>query len=179
MALDRRVPGANDPADGKRGTRLDGGAWAGGQGVSASNGDDGPPVRLRVPARAENVFVVRQALTGLGQALGVERSVLDDIKIAVTEACTNVVVHAYRDGEGLLEVEAWPDGHRLLVVVRDHGPGVAPRADRASAGLGLGLPLMATLSEEMLITTGADGANEVHMTFALAAADEAGPDAGA
>ncbi len=176
MALDRRVPGANDPADGKRGARLDRGACAGGQVVSATNGNGGPPIRLRVPARAENVFVVRQALTGLGQALGVDRAVLDDIKIAVTEACTNVVVHAYRDGEGLLEVDAWPDGPRLLVVVRDHGPGVAPRADRASAGLGLGLPLMATLSEEMRIMTGDDGANEVHLTFALAPPDA--PDAG-
>jgi serine/threonine-protein kinase RsbW len=141
--------------------------------VSATSG--GPPVRLRVPARAENVFVVRQALTGLGQALGVHRGVLDDIKIAVTEACTNVVVHAYRDGEGPLEVDAWPDEDHLRVVVRDRGPGIVPRADPPSTGLGLGLPLMASLSEEMRIATGEDGATEVHMTFALMpAADEVG-----
>jgi serine/threonine-protein kinase RsbW len=133
--------------------------------MSTVNG--GPPIRLRVPARAENVFVVRQALTGLGQALDLDRALIDDIKIAVTEACTNVVLHAYRDADGPLEIEAWPGDGRLRVVVRDQGGGITPRADPPSPGLGLGLPLMAALTEEMRLAHAADGGTEVHMTFAF------------
>lgn len=135
---------------------------------------EAPAVRLTVPARAESVPVVRQALSGLGQALGLDDSLIDDIKIAVTEACTNVVIHAYRDREGPLEVRAWPQEGRLLVTVRDEGGGFAPRAEASSPGLGLGLPLIAALSEEMRITTGEDGANEVHMLFDLDRADPGG-----
>jgi serine/threonine-protein kinase RsbW len=135
---------------------------------------EAPAVRLTVPARAESVPVVRQALSGLGQALGLDDSLIDDIKIAVTEACTNVVIHAYRDGEGPLEVRAWPQEGRLLVIVRDEGGGFAPRAETSSPGLGLGLPLIAALSEEMRITTGEDGANEVHMLFDVERVDPGG-----
>jgi anti-sigma regulatory factor (Ser/Thr protein kinase) len=142
--------------------------------VSAVNG--GPPIRLRVPARAENVFVVRQALTGLGQALALDRAQIDDIKIAVTEACTNVVLHAYRDTSGPLEIEAWPSDGQLLVVVRDEGRGITPRAEPPTPGLGLGMPLMAALTEEMRIAHGPEGGTEVHMTFVLVPAydDHAG-----
>jgi anti-sigma regulatory factor (Ser/Thr protein kinase) len=127
---------------------------------------------LRVPARAENVFVVRQALTGIGQALDLDRALIDDIKIAVTEACTNVVLHAYRDADGPLEVEAWPTEGRLLVVVRDRGEGITPRAEPPSPGLGLGMPLIAALTEEMRIAHGPDGGTEVRMTFVLASPDD-------
>jgi len=52
-------------------------------------------VRLTLPAVAENVAVVRQALTGMTEALGIGPGVLADMKTAVSEACNNVVVHAY------------------------------------------------------------------------------------
>ena len=124
-------------------------------------------MQLTLPARAENVFIVRQALEGIGEAYALEPALVNDIKIAVTEACTNVVLHAYRDGEGPLEVDAWPGAERLHVVVRDRGPGVGPRAEPPSPGLGLGLPLIAALTEEMRIASGEDGSTEVHMTFRL------------
>ena len=63
-----------------------------------------PEVLLRLPARPEGVGVVRQALAGVADALDFDASVLADMKMAVTEACTNVVVHAYEE-EGTLEVE--------------------------------------------------------------------------
>ena len=62
-----------------------------------------------MPARPEGVGVVRQALAGMADALDFEASVLADMKMAVTEACTNVVVHAYDCDEGMLEVEMLAD----------------------------------------------------------------------
>ena len=64
-----------------------------------------PDVRLTMPARPEGVAVVRQALAGMADALDFDAAVLADMKMAVSEACTNVVVHAYEDADGMLEVE--------------------------------------------------------------------------
>ena len=82
-------------------------------------------VSLRLPARPENVAVIRQALTGLGDAYDLDPE--GDIKTAVTEACNNVVLHAYPDEDGLLEVYADSDGEYTDVVVRDFGAGIQPR----------------------------------------------------
>ena len=134
-----------------------------------------PDVWLSVPARAENVAVVRQALAGLCEALGTDARVVADVKLAVTEACTNVVVHAYPDEPdgGVMEIEARPDGRLLTIVVRDHGQGIVPRPD--SPGLGLGLPMIASLSDSVEIRGGAgDQHTEVIMSFALDRAPEVG-----
>jgi anti-sigma regulatory factor (Ser/Thr protein kinase) len=130
-----------------------------------------PDLVLTLPARAENVAVVRHAFGGLGDALALPDQVLADVKLAVTEACTNVVVHAYPGGEGPLEVAATARDGRLSVAVRDEGRGMLPRAD--SPGLGLGLPLIATLAESLELGSGEDerGA-EVRMTFRIDAEDE-------
>ena len=124
---------------------------------------------LTLPARAENVAVVRHAMGGLGDALHLDDSVLNDVKLAVTEACTNVVVHAYADGEGPLTVAAGVRDGRLAVAVRDEGRGMLPRTD--SPGLGLGLPLIATLAESLELG-GDEGGAEVRMTFRLEHLDE-------
>jgi len=128
---------------------------------------DLPDLSLTVPARAENVAVVRHAIGGLGEALAMGDQTLSDIKLAVTEACTNAVVHAYPDGEGPLEVAAHIDDDQLLLVVRDEGRGIVPRTD--SPGLGLGLPLIATLAEALELGTDDQGRTEVRMTFRLLA----------
>jgi serine/threonine-protein kinase RsbW len=130
-----------------------------------------PDLVLTLPARAENVAVVRHAFGGLGDALDLPDQVLADVKLAVTEACTNVVVHAYPDAEGPLEVAASLRDGRLSVVVRDEGRGILPRAD--SPGLGLGLPLIATLAETLELGTGDDDRTEVRMTFRIDPDDEA------
>jgi anti-sigma regulatory factor (Ser/Thr protein kinase) len=124
-----------------------------------------PDLQLTLPARAENVAVVRHAFGGLGDAVAVTEQTLSDIKLAVTEACTNVVVHAYDDDDGPLDVAATLRPGRLTVVVRDRGRGIVPRPD--SPGLGLGLPLIATLAESLELGTGDDDETEVRMTFLL------------
>ena len=124
-----------------------------------------PDLVLTLPARAENVAVVRHAFGGLGDALDIQDQVLADVKLAVTEACTNVVVHAYGDGEGPMQIAAAIHDDRLSVAVRDEGRGMLPRPD--SPGLGLGLPLIATLAESLELGRSADDLTEVRMTFRL------------
>src|ERR1700674_1022078 len=125
-----------------------------------------PDIEWVFPAGAENVAIVRHAFGALGETLSVDPQTLADIQLAVTEACTNVVVHAYPEGsEGPLEVQAALLEEELVVMVRDEGPGIVPRPD--SPGLGLGLPLIASLAESVQLGHDARGHTEVRMTFAL------------
>jgi serine/threonine-protein kinase RsbW len=130
-----------------------------------------PDIQLTLPARAENVAVVRHTLGALEAVLDLDPQKLSDIKLAVTEACTNVVVHAYPDGEGPMEISASLDGTTgLILVVRDQGSGIVPRPD--SPGLGLGLPLIATLSDSVELGRDKSEHTEVRMTFDLTAPEE-------
>lgn len=126
---------------------------------------DHPDLSLTLPARAENVAVIRHAIGGLAEVVDVADQTLADIKLAVTEAATNTVVHAYAGSEGPIEVAAYLRDRRLLVVVRDEGRGIVPRTD--SPGLGLGLPLIATLAEALELGTDDEERTEVRMTFRL------------
>jgi anti-sigma regulatory factor (Ser/Thr protein kinase) len=126
-----------------------------------------PEVVLNMPARAEGVGVVRQALAGLADALAFDAAVLSDMKMAVTEACTNVVVHAYDEEPGELEVSMSAGVDDLTIIVRDHGSGIAPKPARTEPpALGLGLPLIAALSDAFELRGSAGHGTEVRMTFA-------------
>ena len=125
-----------------------------------------PEVRLTMPARPEGVAVVRQALAGMADALDFDAAVLADMKMAVSEACTNVVVHAYEGDEGTLEVELHAGEAGLTIVVRDHGAGIQPRPARSEPpALGLGLPLIAALSDAFELRGATGAGTEVRMTF--------------
>jgi anti-sigma regulatory factor (Ser/Thr protein kinase) len=126
-----------------------------------------PAVRMELPALAENVAVVRQAVAGVASALGVEDPLLADVKMAVSEACANVVLHAYEDGRGAMEIEVDPGQETLTVVVRDRGRGVRPRLDLEGTTLGLGLPLMAALCDEVEVRHGNGAGTEVRLAFGL------------
>jgi serine/threonine-protein kinase RsbW len=129
-------------------------------------------LRLRLPARAENVAVVRQALSGMAEGLGMGSSLLADMKTGVTEACNNVVVHAYPDGDGVLEVDVRAEGNYLTVIVRDEGVGMQPKAVQPDEpSLGLGLPLIAALSNAFEIRGGSNRGIEVRMRFAFNGAE--------
>lgn len=125
-----------------------------------------PEVRLSMPARPESVGVVRQALSGIADALAFDEAVASDMKMAVTEACTNVVVHAY-DGEGgKLEVDMLAADDGLTIAVRDEGSGIHPRpAAQRTPALGLGLPLIAALSDEFELHGSNGAGTEVRMMF--------------
>jgi anti-sigma regulatory factor (Ser/Thr protein kinase) len=129
-----------------------------------------PDVRLTMPARPEGVAVVRQALAGMADALDFDAAVLADMKMAVSEACTNVVVHAYADSEGVLEVDMIAEDAGLTIRVRDHGSGIQPQVtqSREVPALGLGLPLIAALSDSFELQGRAGRGTEVRMTFLYA-----------
>jgi serine/threonine-protein kinase RsbW len=128
---------------------------------------------MSLPARAENVAVVRHALAGLAERLGMDEASLADLKTVVTEASMNVVVHAYAGMEpGPLEIEAESDGDGLTVVIRDHGSGIRPRPDIERPSLRIGLTLIAALSSSFEIKGGADKGTEIRMHLPLVARED-------
>lgn len=104
---------------------------------------------LAVPAEPANVALVREAVGARAAQLGMGEIAIADLKTVVSEACANVVLHAYADEDeaGPLEVELAPSGHSLSVVVRDRGGGIHSRPDVGKpASLRLGLQLIGALS---------------------------------
>jgi serine/threonine-protein kinase RsbW len=112
-------------------------------------------VRLTIPARAEYITLVRLALSGISNFRPLDEETLGDLKLAVTEACSNSVRHAYRDGrEGAVQViyELHPD--RLVVEVCDDGEGFAaeqglPVGDNSLTEGGLGIAIIRELADEL------------------------------
>jgi anti-sigma regulatory factor (Ser/Thr protein kinase) len=135
--------------------------------------EDPSALQIGLPARAENVAVVRHALAGMAERIGMDEAGIADLKTVVTEACMNVVVHAYSDGEpGLLEVEAAADSTALTVVVRDFGAGIRPRPDIGRPSLRIGLTLIAAIAGSFEISGGADRGTEIRMNLPLQSRDE-------
>lgn len=129
-----------------------------------------PKVEFSLPARAENVALIRHTIAGFAEALEMEGAEIADLKTVVSEACMNVVNHAYEgDQAGPMEVDAWPDGHDLVVKVRDFGAGIRPLADVERRSLRLGLSLMAALTSSFEISRGRGGGTEIRLRMPLAA----------
>lgn len=126
-----------------------------------------PDVRLTLQNLPENVTLVRQALTGLAGSIGIDETLLSDMKTAVSEACNNVVLHAYDNGgSGPLEVYVCPRGHDVQVVVSDRGTGIQPRApERDAAMQGVGLSLIQALTRSVEFVGGVGEGTEVRMAF--------------
>jgi len=100
---------------------------------------------------------------------------LGSIAVCVSEAMTNVVMHAYRDMDspGQIDVEVELDGDAFTVRVSDQGHGLEPRLD--SPGLGLGLPLISQFAVSSDIVSPEQGGTEIVMRFDLRERGEAGP----
>lgn len=133
-------------------------------------GDTPTGLKMRLAARAENVAVVRHALAGLAERIGMDEAGVADLKTVVTEACTNVVVHAYPNGgsaPGPLTVEAEPDSEGITVIVSDSGGGINPEAGSERASLKLGLSLIAALSDSFSISGGLNRGTEVTMRIPM------------
>ena len=121
-------------------------------------------VCLTLPARPENVAVVRHVLGAFAEALQLPDAVIEDMRLAVTEACTNVVRHAYRDGEtGRVEILIRPVPDALEIIVSDEGRGIGPSTD--TAGPGLGLPLIAALADSLEIQQRPRSGSRLLMSF--------------
>lgn len=114
-------------------------------------------VRLRIPAKPEYIALGRLALTGLGQARGLDSDTIADLKLALTEAVSNSVRHAYDAvGEGQVEIRYELRGDRISVEVVDDGAGFDPEeapsfeGDELSEG-GLGIAIIRTLADDVEI----------------------------
>lgn len=122
-----------------------------------------------VPAVPENVAQIRHAVVDLARKNGAPEEVQTDLALAVGEACANVVVHAYPPGDVgplIVHAEILNRGEEISISVVDQGQGMAPRPD--SPGLGLGLPLIANLSDRLEIQDGPDNVGtELVMAFLL------------
>lgn len=130
--------------------------------ISGPIADGADCVRLRVPAKAEYITLGRLALSGLARLGPLEEETLADVKLALTEACTNSVRHAYREGgAGSVEIvyDLRPD--RLVIEVVDDGPGfVYEDGGRAAEDLtegGLGIAIIRALADELELGPGPDG----------------------
>jgi serine/threonine-protein kinase RsbW/stage II sporulation protein AB (anti-sigma F factor) len=141
------------------GTRED---KTGGQGQVASKAG-----RLDVTVHAipERIGELRQAARAFAELHGVDR--LDDVALAVTEACANVIAHAYVDRTpGPLRLTAAHEDAGVSFLVTDDGSGLAPRPD--SPGLGLGLPLIAQLADQFELSDNGGRGTRVRMRFDIA-----------
>jgi anti-sigma regulatory factor (Ser/Thr protein kinase) len=117
---------------------------------------------LRVAARPESIPGIRRRVL----AFVSERAAPDPhaVGLAVTEAATNVVLHAYPDSApGEVRVVVCAESTRFVVVVRDWGAGLRPRAD--SPGLGLGLPVIASLATEFRVEAASGQGTLLRMHF--------------
>ena len=121
---------------------------------------------LSAPAEAASVPLLRREVVEFVESGDVCLERTEDIRLAVSEALSNAVIHAYRhrDEPGKLEVSAERTDHTIEVIVRDCGSGMAPRDD--SPGLGLGLPVIELTTDRYEVQC-ADGTTgtEIHMRF--------------
>ena len=122
----------------------------------------GPSVRLTIPAKPEYITLARLALTGLSRLRPLSEETLGDLKLAVTEACSNSVRHGYAEGgDGIVDVlyELQPD--RLVSEVADNGPGFDAEGDRPDAENlaegGLGIEIIKAVSDEFEAGKRAEG----------------------
>jgi anti-sigma regulatory factor (Ser/Thr protein kinase) len=117
------------------------------------------------PAVADSVPRARDALSSFARSAGATDDQLDSIRLAVSEAATNVVVHAYEDESGRIQLDAGLSSGELWVLIADDGLGMRPQAQ--SPGLGFGLSLISQVCDEFEIAKRSSGGLEVRMRFAL------------
>lgn len=122
-------------------------------------------LRLSLPAEPASVPQVRRRVTALARAAGMTGERLDGVRLAVTEAAANVVIHAYPDGGGLIHVDAGRAGDELWVFIADDGRGL--RSDAESPGLGQGLRLISRCAGSFTVVERSGGGTEVRMRFAV------------
>ncbi|HEU5277512.1 MAG TPA: ATP-binding protein [Gaiellaceae bacterium] len=126
--------------------------------MSATSNGNGATVRLTIPARAEYITLCRLALTGIGRLRALPDEVLADLKLALTEAASNAVRHAYGDSDpGIVEIRYELLSDRLVIEVADEGEGFDPAEAEGpphelSEG-GLGIAIIRAVADDVQIGT--------------------------
>jgi serine/threonine-protein kinase RsbW len=136
-------------------------------------GEQGGVVALTIPARPEYVALCRLALTGIARTRALAPELVADLKLALTEACSNSVRHAYEEGrEGAVEIRYELSDDRLTVEVTDEGSGFDPDVlERAQEDLdegGLGIAIIRAVTDDLEIGVRAEGGSRLRFTKYLA-----------
>ena len=113
-------------------------------------------------ASPASVALVRSQMAALAADCGLDDCAINDVKLAVSEAATNALLHGYKNRPGLIRVQARIEAGELLISVADDGAGMKPRAD--SPGLGLGLPVIASVTRRLEVLDDGPG-TELRMAF--------------
>jgi serine/threonine-protein kinase RsbW len=124
-----------------------------------------PTVRLELESRPESVTLVRSMLAGVAEPLAFDPELLDDLRTAVSEACNNVVLHAYDGKPGPLEVALEVEDSDVEVIVSDRGSGIQQIAAAATDRMGVGLAVISALADRAEFLSSPDGGTEVRMSF--------------
>ena len=125
--------------------------------------DESRTVRLTIPAKPEYITLSRLALSGLARVRPLEEETLADLKLALTEACSNSVRHAYDDDGGHVSISFELRDDRLIVEVADDGTGFEPETaskngdDVELSEGGLGIAIIRSIADEVEIGGGANG----------------------
>ena len=134
--------------------------------------DDGRSVRLTIPAKPEYITLGRLALTAIAGVRPVSEETLHDLKLALTEACTNSVKHAYGEDGGSVDIVYQLLGDRLEVEVGDAGSGFDPEVDHADGADeleegGLGIEIIRALTDEVEIAEREGGGSRLRFVKLL------------
>jgi anti-sigma regulatory factor (Ser/Thr protein kinase) len=120
---------------------------------------------MSYPAVAESVPAARAALASFAEAAGIEGVRLDSVKMACSEALSNAVLHAYRGRHGTVHVTAGVAGDDLWILIADDGVGLHARGTHS--GLGLGLTIIARVTDGLEVAQRGSGGTELRLRFAL------------
>jgi len=124
---------------------------------------------LSLSAVRENIGAVREAVDRAARRFGMQEGARNDLKTLVSEACANVVLHAYADDDvnKPLEVEVTRQGEAVEVVVRDQGQGVSAQPDPKPASLRLGLLLIGAMASSFQLRSARGCGTELRATVAF------------
>jgi len=126
-----------------------------------ANGNSEGAIRLTIPAKPEYISLCRLALSGLARVRPLGEETLADLKLAITEAASNCVRHAYADDGGFVEIVYQVEPDRLVIEVADNGTGFELAEDGGapsdlSEG-GLGIAIIRAIADDFEMTSGEQG----------------------
>jgi serine/threonine-protein kinase RsbW len=128
---------------------------------------EGSTVRLRLESRPQTLTIVRGMLGGVAELLSIDPELLDDLKTSVSEACNNVVLHAYGGEPGPMEVGLFVTEDQFSVRVSDEGVGMPAPPPAGDVSQGIGLSVIRALTEDVQFSSAPGGGTEVRMDFSV------------
>jgi serine/threonine-protein kinase RsbW len=128
---------------------------------------EGSTVRLRLESRPQTLTIVRGMLGGVAELLSIDPELLDDLKTSVSEACNNVVLHAYGGEPGPMEVGLFVTDEQFSVRVCDEGVGMPAPPPAGDVSQGIGLSVIRALTEDVRFSSAPGGGTEVIMDFSV------------